>query len=349
MTLAAAASILSGRPVKWVESRTESFIASSAGSARKGEVELAADRDGRIRAIKMRLYDDEGAYPRPPEPGALFRNHGNLNGPYDVRTIEVEYYAVLTNKSPTGLNRAYGSPQFYFALERGMEELARELHMDPLEIRHRNLITQFPPVVIEGQRFYETPPTGGLYPMQNYAAALELLAREYKKWMAEKERDKYIGVGLATFIEPSVTNLGYVDLAVDPKEREYPHSGAGGDYVTLTLDSSGVVHVFVNGSNEGLGHETSLAEAIAGELGVDQSMISVESRIDTSHPWSISSGSYSSRFAPVVLSAAILAARQLRDKLAKLAMAMLGIATLSTIGEPSMIRPIQAARWILEE
>ncbi len=76
----------------------------------------------------------------------------------------------------------------------------------------------------------------------------------------------------------------------------------------------------------GLGHETSLAEAIAGELGVDQSMISVESRIDTSHPWSISSGSYSSRFAPVVLSAAILAARQLRDKLAKLAMAMLGIA-----------------------
>ncbi|MFP3211326.1 MAG: xanthine dehydrogenase family protein molybdopterin-binding subunit [Thermocladium sp.] len=321
MVLAAAASMLSGKPVKWIESRTESFIASSAGSARKGYIEIAAEKDGKIRGMRMKFYDDEGAYPRPPEPGALFRNHGNLNGPYDVKALEAEYYAVLTNKSPTGLNRAYGSPQFYFVLERGIEELAKELRLDPLEIRYRNLIRDFP-VVLNGQRFYETP-TGGLYPMQNYSAALELLAREYRRWINEKEKDKYIGIGLATFIEPSVTNLGYVDLAVDPKEREYPHSGAG-DYITLTLDSSGVIHVFVNTSNEGLGHETSLSEVIAGELGIDPSMVSVESKIDTSHPWSISSGSYSSRFAPVILSAAVLASRQLKDKLGRLASIMLG-------------------------
>ncbi len=87
---------------------------------------------------------------------------------------------------------------------------------------------------------------------------------------------------------------------------------------------SGYIRVFVNGSNEGLGHETTLAEVVASELGVDPSIIIVENRVDTTRTWALSDGSYSSRFAPIVVSAAILAARQLREKLTRVAMAILG-------------------------
>ncbi|MBP1357572.1 MAG: xanthine dehydrogenase family protein molybdopterin-binding subunit, partial [Sulfolobus sp.] len=133
VTLASAASILSGHPVRWIESRTESFIGSSSSAEREGYVEIASDKEGKIKGIRYVFYEDVGAYPRPPEPGALFRVHGNLNGAYDVRNIEANYTVVLTNKAPTGLNRGYGAPQFYFALETSIDKLAEELKIDPLE------------------------------------------------------------------------------------------------------------------------------------------------------------------------------------------------------------------------
>lgn len=167
ITLAAAASILSGRPVKWVESRTEHLVGSNSGGARKGVVEVAATRDGVIQGFRFRFYEDVGAYPRPPDPGGvLFRVHGNMNGAYDVRAIEAEDYVVVTNKLPTGLNRAYGGPPFYFMLEVAVNELARELGIDPLELRIKNLIRDFPKRIGD-EYFYETV-TGGLYPRQDY-------------------------------------------------------------------------------------------------------------------------------------------------------------------------------------
>jgi 2-furoyl-CoA dehydrogenase large subunit len=112
----AAASRLAGVPVKWVETRQESFVGSSCNGERIGQVELAVRSDGKISAVRYCFIEDVGAYLRPPEPGALFRVHGNLNGAYDIKAVETHYTVVFTNRPPTGLNRGYGGPQFYFAL-----------------------------------------------------------------------------------------------------------------------------------------------------------------------------------------------------------------------------------------
>ncbi|AET32576.1 xanthine dehydrogenase family protein molybdopterin-binding subunit [Pyrobaculum ferrireducens] len=309
--LAAASSRLAGRPVKWVETRQENLVASSSNGERRGYVELALRRDGRITAVRYHFIEDVGAYLRPPEPGALFRIHGNLNGAYDIKAIEADYTVVFTNKSPTGLNRGYGGPQFYFALERAVEEAARRLGLDPLEFRIRNLVREFP-VTVGSQKFYETP-TGGLYPAQDYVTVVKALEPEYRRWQEEKRRGRRVGVGIAVVVEPSGTNLGYVDVALDAEKRKYPHSGAG-EYVTVSVDPNGVVEVFVNATNEGLGHETALAEVVARELGVKPEDVKVVFQTDTDKLWALSSGSYSSRFAPVVISAAIEACRRLKEK-----------------------------------
>jgi 2-furoyl-CoA dehydrogenase large subunit len=321
VVLAAAASRLAGVPVKWVETRQESFVGSSCNGERIGQVELAVRSDGKILAVRYRFIEDVGAYLRPPEPGALFRVHGSLNGAYDIRAVEAHYTVVFTNRPPTGLNRGYGGPQFYFALERAVDEAARRLGMDPLEFRLMNLIREFP-LRIAGTNFYETA-TGGLYPQQNYEAVVKALEPEYRRWLEEKKRGRKVGVGVAVVVEPSGTNLGYVDVAMEADKRKYPHSGAG-EYMTVSVDPSGVVQVFVNATNEGLGHETVLAEVVARELGIRPDDVVVTFRVDTAHTWSLSSGSYSSRFAPVTVSAAIEAARLLKEKLILLGAAMLG-------------------------
>ncbi|MFN3804893.1 MAG: xanthine dehydrogenase family protein molybdopterin-binding subunit [Pyrobaculum sp.] len=320
IVLTAAASRLAGRPVKWVETRMESLAASSSNGERRGVAKIAATRDGVIKGLKFDFIEEVGAYLRPPEPGALYRVHGNLNGAYDVRAIEVRHRVVFTNRMPTGLNRGYGGPQFYFALERAVDELARELGVDPLELRLRNLVKSFP-IEAQGWRFYETA-TGGLYPMQDYVAVVKALEGEYLKWREEQRRGRRVGVGVAVIIEPSGTNLGYVDVALEAERRKYPHSGAG-EYVAISLDPHGAVNVFVNATNEGLGHETALAEVVARELGVSPDAVKVTYQVDTSHIWSLSSGSYSSRFAPVVVSAAIVAARRLKEKISLLGAALL--------------------------
>lgn len=323
--LTAAASILSGRPVKWVESRTEHLVASNSGGARRGIVEIAADKDGKIKGFRYVFYEDVGAYPRPPDPGVLFRVHGNMNGAYDVRAIEAEHYVVLTNKLPTGLNRAYGGPPFYFMLEVAVNELARELGIDPLELRLKNLIRDFPKKIGD-EYFYETV-TGGLYPKQDYERVVMAIEPEYRRWLEERKRNPYIGVGISVLMEPAGTNLGYTDLALEPEKRRYPHSGSG-SYVTMGLDMNGYIYVFINGTNEGLGHETTVAEAVASEFGIDPSMVIVDNRVDTTRIWALSDGSYSSRFAPIVMSAVLLASRQLKEKLTRLAMVALKTETV---------------------
>jgi len=317
ITLALASSMLSGKPVRWIESRTESFIASSSGAERKGRVEIASDREGKIKGVKFHFLEDVGAYPRPPEPGALFRVQGNLNGAYDIRAIEGEYYVVLTNKSPSSLNRGYGGPPFYFALETAIDKLAEELKIDPLDIRIRNLIKDFP-LRIGNYHFYETI-TGGLYPKQDYLRVVKAIEGEYRKYLEEKRRDgKRMGIGVSVLVEPSGTNLAYVDLALEPLKRRNPHS-ASSEYVNITLNPDGSVSVFINGTNEGLGHETTIAEIISRELGIEESEVTVINKVDTTMPWNLASGSYSSRFAPIVISCVLRAVGELKERLGELA------------------------------
>ena len=140
IVLIAAAARAAGRPVKWIEDRLEHLTASVSATNRATTLSAAVAEDGRILALDWDQVEDCGAHLRAPEPATLYRMHGNLTGAYDIRHLAVRNRVVVTNKTPTGLNRGFGGPQVYFALERLVQRIAVELGLDPLDVIRRNLI-----------------------------------------------------------------------------------------------------------------------------------------------------------------------------------------------------------------
>ena len=125
--LMAIAARVAGRPVKWIEDRLEHLTASVSATNRLITLEAAVEADGRVTALAWDQVEDVGAHIRAPEPATLYRMHGNLTGAYDIRNVSVRNRVVMTNKTPTGLNRGFGGPQVYYALERLMQRIAVEL------------------------------------------------------------------------------------------------------------------------------------------------------------------------------------------------------------------------------
>ncbi|MGH7044582.1 MAG: xanthine dehydrogenase family protein molybdopterin-binding subunit, partial [Acetobacteraceae bacterium] len=134
IVLAAVASRVAGRPVKWIEDRIEHLAASVSATNRATRLEAGVDPDGRILALSWDQIEDCGAHLRAPEPATLYRMHGNMTGAYAIRHVAIRNRVVLTNKLPSGLNRGFGGPQVYFALERLMQRIAVELSLDPLDV-----------------------------------------------------------------------------------------------------------------------------------------------------------------------------------------------------------------------
>src|SRR5919198_2755508 len=306
-----------GVPVKWIEDRREHLLASSSGTDRVAYRELAAKKDGTILGMRFRWLDNVGGYIRSPEPGCSFRPTGNFVGPYAFQNLEVDASIVLTNKSLTGPNRGYACGHLYFETEGMIDRLADRLGMDPAEVRRRNLI---PPTAMP----YRTP-TGGLYDSGDYAATFEkaLELAKYAELRREQARaraaGRYVGIGLALAVDPSVSNMGYVATALDPQFRakpEYlPKSGAV-DSATVKVDPLGRVIAILGTTPQGQGHQTIVSQIVADELGVEPRDVTVVDEMDTfTRVWSISSGTYSSRFGSVGTSAVALAARKLKAKL----------------------------------
>ncbi len=317
LALIGLAAMRAGVAVKWIETRREHLLASSSGTDRIAERELAARRDGTILGMRCRWYDNVGGYVRAPEPGCTFRPVGNYVGPYRFQHLEVDASVVMTNKMPTGPNRGYGCGHLYFETERMVDLLAAKLGLDPAEVRRRNLIPRdaFP---------YRTP-TGGLYDSGDFEAALDqALARagydELRRMQAQARAEgRLVGVGIALAVDPSVSNMGYVAIALDPQYRakpEYlPKSGAT-EACTITVDPSGRVVAVLGTAPQGQGPQTVVAQVLAEELGLDPGEIAVVDEMDTfTRIWSISSGTYSSRFGAIGVSAVALAARKLKARL----------------------------------
>jgi 2-furoyl-CoA dehydrogenase large subunit len=251
--------------------------------------------------------------------------HGNLNGAYDIRHMSVRNRVVLTNKTPTGLNRGFGGPQVYYALERLMQRIAVELGLDPLEVIRRNLVpaTAFP---------YRTA-SGGLLDSGNYQHALErgtadgglpdLLARRDRA----RAEGRLYGVGYTAVVEPSVSNMGYITTALTAEERRRagPKNGAQST-ATVALDPVGSVTVHIASVPQGQGHGTVVSQIVADVLGLNPRDIRVITDLDTTRDaWSIASGNYASRFAPAVGGAVQIAATRIKDKLQRTAAAQLNI------------------------
>ena len=324
LALIGLAAMRTGVTVRWIEDRREHLLASSSGADRVAYRELAARNDGTILAMRSRWYDNVGGYIRSPEPGCTFRPIGNWVGPYRFANLAADAHVVMTNKSLTGPNRGYACGHLYFEIERMVDLLAERLAMDPAEVRRRNFIQadQFP---------YRTP-SGGLYDSGDYPAAFEraLKAAGYDQLREERNRaraaGRLYGVGLAVAVDPSVSNMGYVTIALDPATRARPgylqKSGAI-ESATVKIDPLGKVTAILGTAPQGQGHQTIVAQIVADELGLAPGDITVVDEMDTfTRVWGISSGTYSSRFGSVGTSAAALATRKLKGKLVRLASAL---------------------------
>ena len=314
VVLMSLAARLAGRPVKWIEDRLEHLAASVSATNRVTKLEAAVEADGRVTALSYDQVEDVGAHIRAPEPATLYRMQGNLTGAYAIRNVAVKNRVVLTNKTPTGLNRGFGGPQVYYALERLMQRIAIELKLDPLDVIRRNLVPA-------GSFPYRTA-SGGLLDSGDYPAAVEKAVQdgglaELKARQAKARAEgKLYGIGLTAAVEPSVSNMGYITAVLTPEERRKagPKNGAQAT-ATVAVDPSGAVSVHVASVPQGQGHRTVLAQVVADALGLAPNDIRVVGEMDTARDaWSIASGNYSSRFAAAVCGAAHLAAMQIEGE-----------------------------------
>jgi 2-furoyl-CoA dehydrogenase large subunit len=319
IVLLAAVSRKTGMPVKWIEDRAEHLTASSASSDRLGSIAAAFTKDGELTGLRFKNIANMGAHVRPPEPASLYRMHAASNGCYKVQNISIDNELVVTNCTPVGLNRGYGGPQFYFALERIMEIAARGLAMDPAELRRRNFIP--------ADAFPYRAPAGAIFDAGDYDAALAELLRIADYDTLNRRRDEVrragglFGIGLAAGVEPSGSNMAYVSLAqtAEDRRRADRKSGANASAV-ISVDPSGQVTLRLCSAPNGQGHATVAAQIVADALGLHPNDIDVATEIDTlTSAWSIASGNYSNRFASIVVDAIAKCAEQVAQKIKLLA------------------------------
>ncbi len=327
IVLIAVAARIAGRPVKWIEDRLEHLSASNSATNRATTLAAAVDDNGKILALDWDQIEDCGAHLRAPEPATLYRMHGNMTGAYDIRHMAVRNRVVVTNKTPTGLNRGFGGPQVYFALERLMQCIAVELGLDPLDVIQRNLVRSdaFP---------YRTI-SGAAYDSGDYTGAVELGAREGGLDELKRRRDnaraegRLYGIGYVAVVEPSVSNMGYLSTVLTPAERRKagPKNGAQAT-ATVSIDPVGAVSVHIASVPQGQGHRTVISQVVADVFGITPANVRVNTEVDTSKDaWSIASGNYSSRFAPAVAGTAKIAADRLADRLKRIAAGQLNVET----------------------
>jgi 2-furoyl-CoA dehydrogenase large subunit len=332
------ASRLAGRPLKWIEDRLEHHASSSVAPSRVTTIEAAYDDDGKVNALRMEHYDDHGAHLRAPMPAPIYRMHGLSTNCYTIPNVKVTNNIVLTNKCPTGAVRGFGGPQLYFAIERVMNKVAKELGMDPLALMEKNLIP--------AGSFPYRAPAGALIDSGDYQQVVKDSVEQGKlDWLRERQKQaraegKLYGIGFAAAVEPSQSNMGYISTLKTKEEREKagPKDGAVAS-CTISVDALGSVNVVGDSTPQGQGHQTALAQIVADELGLKFSDITVNLETDTQKDnWSIAAGNYSCRFSPASTSAAKTAAERVRVKMTKVAGRFLNVPEDDIEFADSMIR-----------
>ena len=247
-----------GKPVKWTQGRREDFSATIHGRGQVQYIEVAAKKDGTVTGMKAKFFLDLGAYFQFFTPMIPSFTGMLMHGAYKVPAISFEQIAVFTNKMATDAYRGAGRPEAAFIAERMMDAVARELHLDPAEVRRRNFIP--------AEAFPYPTPAGLVYDSGNYVGALDkaLKMADYAALRKEQEelrkQGRYIGIGLSTYIE--ICGLG-PSVLLPPKLK-----GGGWESCTVRIDPAGKVTVLTGISPHGQGQETSFAQMVADELGV---------------------------------------------------------------------------------
>ena len=302
-----------GRPVRWIEDRFENLLAAPHAKEQLIESSLALSADGAFLGLRARILGDAGAYSHNSASALVepYLSAGLMPGVYEIRHYHCEILAVLTTKSPIAPYRGVGWTAGHTARELLIEKAARQLEMDPAELRRRNMVDSFP---------YESC-TGMLYDSGSYVASLDRAleqvdyARLRREQAESRGRARAIGVGVSPYVEP--TGWGS-DGALQSH-----WSFASHDSVRIEVDPSGAVTAAVGTPSQGQGHETMLAQIVAARLGVELGRIRVVAGDTQSTPIS-TAGTRASRTAVVIGGALELAAGELRAKLDIIAAHMLG-------------------------
>jgi carbon-monoxide dehydrogenase large subunit len=264
----AAAARKLGRPVKWAETRSEGMMVTHHGRDQIDYIRVGAKRDGTLTAWHAKIIADLGAYQMlltpaiPPSSGFI------MCGVYKTPAVQTDITMVMTNKFATDAIRGAGRPEATHMIEVVMDELARELDMDPLELRRKNFIAPF-------EAGHETP-IGITYDSGNYEAALDKLLThidpaEVRREAEElRQRGIYRGIGFST----------YTEICGNAPSRVIGPSGfglqAGGwESASVRVLASGAVTVYTGTSPHGQGHETGFAQIVADRLGVDPSQVEI--------------------------------------------------------------------------
>jgi carbon-monoxide dehydrogenase large subunit len=264
----AAIALKVGYPVRWIEDRREHLMASVHARDHYYDLTIAANTDGTLLGLDGSIYIDAGAYSLWPTGAFMEASMAsrNLTGPYRMRHLGLKTFTVATNKAPMGPYRGVARPGACFAVERLIDEVARELGREPLDLRRQNIVTA-------AEMPYETA-AGMRLDTGDYLASLDT-ARDMidlaaiRNRQAQVEPDgRAIGVGFAFYTEQS--GHGQAEW-VKRKSRVVP--GYESASVRMLSDGSVIIHVGVQ--NHGQGHETTLAQIAAHELNIDPSMISV--------------------------------------------------------------------------
>jgi carbon-monoxide dehydrogenase large subunit len=298
-----------GRPVKWTAKRSESFLSDAHGRDHYTEAELALDNDGRVLGLRVKTLANMGAYINLFNTAVpTFLYAPLLSGQYRIPAIYCHVTGVFTNTVPIDALRGAGRPEACYVIERLMDVAARELGMDPAEIRRRNFIPAdaFP---------YQTP-VASVYDSGNYEGALEkaLAAADYQRLRQEQEelrkQGRYIGIGIACYIEA---------CGVAPSKLVGQLGAQAGlwESALVRVHPTGRVTVFTGSHSHGQGHETTFAQIVAEELGVSLDDVEVVHGDTEAVPMGM--GTYGSRSLAVGGSAIVVALNKVKDKARRIA------------------------------
>ena len=302
-----------GRPVKWIETRSEHIISSAHGNERTfRDTRVALDKDGVITAIDSRHIDDCGAYPRYEPLGCVIWAQV-FPGVYRFRNARIDFTQAVTNKCPVGPNRGYSRMQHLWFLERVVDICAHQLGIAPDEMRLRNYIRP--------EEFPYTTPNGCVYDSGNYPKMLQVAKEQIgweewrKKQAAARAEGRWMGIGIGTTLDSGTNNFGQSQI-VNPNA---PFSG-NSQGANCKLDIYGEVVVAVGSCPQGQGHETTAAQVVADVLNIHPDLVTVRTGFDTErNVHTGASGTYASQFAVSGLSAVHGAAQKLKTEMKRLA------------------------------
>jgi carbon-monoxide dehydrogenase large subunit len=306
-------SIVTGRPVKWMEDRSENLMSTSFARDYHMRGEVAATRDGRIQAIRVKVLADHGAFNGTAQPTKFPAGFFHVfTGSYDLEAAHCEVTGVYTNKAPGGVAYAcsFRITEAVYLVERMMDVLAGELGLDPAELRMRNLL--------KPDQFPYTSPTGWEYDSGDYPKALRLAMDMlgYEELRAEqaakRARGELMGIGVSFFTEA---------VGAGPRKHMDILGLGMADGAELRVHPTGKAVLRVSCQSQGQGHETTFAQIVGHELGIPADDVEVVHGDTDQTPFGL--GTYGSRSTPVSGAATAIVARKVRERARLVAAAML--------------------------